>query len=133
MYKSDFEHNVNLLKLYLSDNVIESLDDHSFVNNEHLTYLDLRRNRIKTLSQDIFDGLDNLKFLLLDSNNIASIHEMAFSSLCRLVSISISHNKIQNLSPDVFKGLHKIQYLNLAENYRVVVQKCHENNRKWPF
>ena len=41
VYKTDFEQNKAIIKLYLSDNVIESIDDHSFVNNEHITYLAL--------------------------------------------------------------------------------------------
>uniref|UniRef100_H3AYY2 Relaxin family peptide receptor 2, like n=1 Tax=Latimeria chalumnae TaxID=7897 RepID=H3AYY2_LATCH len=76
----------------------------------NVTVLDLKRNRIKSLSADLFISYGNLEILLLQNNLIKLIPRRAFSGLSRLRRLFLSQNHITTLKPGVFKDLHKLEW-----------------------
>ena len=109
--------------LYLGYNRIEKLEAGTFVNvpkillsldNNHISKIEkgsfnlpslegfyLKKNRLRVIDQDMFQGLGNLRRLLLNFNAITTIEEGSFRNMGRLCFLSILGNPIDNLENKV--------------------------------
>ncbi|XP_019623574.1 PREDICTED: chondroadherin-like [Branchiostoma belcheri] len=81
-----------------------------------ITWLDLRRNQITTLSQSDFSRYRSLEDLRLDYNSISTINSQAFYHLSNLTELWLDSNRITALRSDMFTGLGNLQYLYLFHN-----------------
>lgn len=104
-----------LNQLFLESNFIESVDVRAFENLTNLNDLSLNDN----LLSDIPDGLQKLRFLKsldLGKNKIQSINNDSFEGLEQLLGLRLVDNMITNISRDTFITLSSIHVLNLASN-----------------
>ena len=95
---------------------------------ETLTAIDTRRqparldslwlqgNRLRTLPEDVFRGLGNLKVLLLDRNSLIVVPEGVFGELSHLQMLDLGENSIASLPEGIFQGLSSLERLQLDHN-----------------
>ncbi|KAM3869252.1 relaxin receptor 2a [Diretmus argenteus] len=82
----------------------------------NVTWLSLRSNEIRMLSDNIFSEYSSLERLFLQNNSLQTISRHAFSGLYKLKRLFLSQNLITSLSPGVFRDLHQLQWLVLDHN-----------------
>ncbi|XP_069366256.1 relaxin receptor 2a isoform X2 [Paralichthys olivaceus] len=82
----------------------------------NVTWLSLRSNDIRVLSDFVFSEYSALQRLFLQNNSLQFISTHAFSSLHKLKRLFLSENLISSLSPGVFKDLHQLEWLILDHN-----------------
>jgi hypothetical protein len=100
-----FGHLPGLKDLDLSDNIMfqEDFEPGLFRNCSSLTRLDLRSNRLTTLSAETFAGLQgSLVRLFLSSNRITSVSLGALSGFDKLSEVSLEYNRLAILPLEVF-------------------------------
>ncbi len=128
--------------LDLSGNGFSSISDHTFSQSKNLLHLNLRFNKITTLSKHLFDcshvpyiqriflsfnqlkeikdltftRLKSLEFLELNENLIETIHKRAFEDLTNLRILNLAGNKISILKDEAFQNLPRLQILDLSYN-----------------
>ena len=76
----------------------------------------LQGNRLRTLPQDVFQGLGNLRVLLLDRNSLIALPEGVFGELSHLEALFLSDNSIASLPEGIFQGLSRLEQLELDRN-----------------
>ncbi len=82
----------------------------------NLLYLDLGYNRIETISQNCFSGLNLLQVLLIHANFIKTITNRPFANLLRLIDLNLSSNRIDNIGRDGLMDLNNLTTLDLRAN-----------------
>ncbi|XP_071767897.1 relaxin receptor 2a [Centroberyx gerrardi] len=82
----------------------------------NVTWLSLRSNEIRVLSDSVFSEYSALERLFLQNNSLQTISRHAFSGLYKLNRLFLSKNLISCLSPGVFRDLHQLQWLVLDHN-----------------
>ncbi|XP_041860273.1 fibromodulin [Melanotaenia boesemani] len=99
---STFERMTNLTILQLQANVIEDIGG-GFKGLKSLTFLDLKKNKLKKIPDNL---PDNLQQLYLESNNIESVPEGFLSMYPKLQFVRLAHNMLtdKGLPANVFNG-----------------------------
>ncbi|XP_076089403.1 toll-like receptor 4 [Mytilus galloprovincialis] len=96
-----------VIKLILKHNLIDDIPNGVFSNNTILTELDLSDNRIHTLTEMSFNGLQNLLKLNLQNNDLSkgnySFGAKTFSHLKNLKYLNLKNNFVKNYQPDISK------------------------------
>ncbi|XP_015109354.1 P-granule-associated novel protein 1 [Diachasma alloeum] len=105
---------LNVIDLRLGFNDIEELPAGVFGALGQLKSLDLRGNKLTTVSNDVFNHLPHLQTLNLERNTINRIEPNAFSGLT-LKSLKLNRNALEVLEANVFSDLH-ITTLDLSGN-----------------
>ncbi|CAL1573006.1 unnamed protein product [Knipowitschia caucasica] len=82
----------------------------------NVTWLSLRSNQIRTLSDYVFSEYSALERLFLQNNSLQVISKNAFRGLYSLKRLFLSENLILSLSPGVFSDLHQLEWLMLDQN-----------------
>ncbi|XP_063411716.1 toll-like receptor 4 [Mytilus trossulus] len=94
-----------VIKLIMKHNLIDEIHNGIFSNNTILTELDLSDNRIHTLTEMSFNGLQNLLKLNLQHNHLSkgnnSIGAKTFSYLKKLKYLNLKNNFVKNYQPDL--------------------------------
>ncbi|KAJ7393961.1 hypothetical protein OS493_003630 [Desmophyllum pertusum] len=107
----------NLEKLDLSNNQLSILDEKSFRGSgSSLKYLDLRGNKLKTISKDTFQTLSSLRELYLANNELSELPTGIFQDLTDLIKLDLSQNEISELPQFIFKELKSLKTLYLNNN-----------------
>ncbi|XP_053679858.1 toll-like receptor Tollo [Anopheles nili] len=104
-----------LNQLYVESNAIESLHGRALENLTNLNDLNLNDNRL----EEIPAGLGKLRFLKsldLGKNRISSVSNASFEGLEQLLGLRLVENRITNISRDAFVTLSSLHVLNLASN-----------------
>ena len=112
-----FEDLVRLSHLILEKNkivVIRSAEQLSISSG--LSWLSMKGNSIKKISQESLLGYGNLTTLYMSCNNIRSISANAFVPTPNLRLLDLSDNKIPNFRPGTFDSLPDLRELNLCRN-----------------
>ncbi len=78
--------------------------------------IDLQRNNIKNLDENLFQNLKDLAVLWIGENDITNLEEKTFNGLLKLRSLHIGRNNIEFLPPDIFVDLKNLQRLVLKHN-----------------
>ncbi|VBB28104.1 unnamed protein product [Acanthocheilonema viteae] len=106
----------NVRKLDLAYNELKKIPQHALSSIQNsLTNLNLRGNRIRSITIDDFDGMENLEELILADNHIEIIEEAAFSKIQKLIKLDVSHNPITSWNPHALRDLsNTIETLDLA-------------------
>ena len=76
----------------------------------------LQGNRLRTLPEDVFRGLGNLRALLLNRNSLVALSEGVFRGLSHLQVLLLSDNSIASLPEGIFQGLSRLEELRLDGN-----------------
>uniref|UniRef100_A0A8C5LR35 Leucine rich repeats and immunoglobulin like domains 2 n=1 Tax=Leptobrachium leishanense TaxID=445787 RepID=A0A8C5LR35_9ANUR len=105
----------SLIVLKLNRNKISAIQPKSF-KLPHLQYLEVRRNRIKTVESLTFQGLDSLKSLKLQRNGIVKLMDGAFFGLENMEQLELEHNNITDINKGWLYGLRSLQQLYITQN-----------------
>ena len=89
-----FEGANNVAVVQLDNNVINSLDEDTFINLRKLEFLSISSNDIRSLPEKMFNTLESLQTLDMGSNMITALPKTLFSNNRRLEYIRFSHNRI---------------------------------------
>ena len=100
----------------LTHNRIEILPPNAF--SHFLVCLELRLgfNKIWSIENQTFNGLDRLKVLHLNKNHLDSLEPGMFSGLARLETLDVCCNVIRTIGDGTFLQLSKLQVLDLNHN-----------------
>ncbi|KAK5858597.1 hypothetical protein PBY51_002726 [Eleginops maclovinus] len=104
----------NVTWLSLKSNEIRVLSDFVFSEYSSLERLYLQNNSLQFVSKDAFSGLYSLKRLFLSENLISSLSPGVFSDLHKLEWLMLDHNPLSILSQDTFMGLQSLTYLSMV-------------------
>ena len=109
----------NLVKLILTNNEIELVQDKVFQHLNSLTKLILSGNSIVLLRPDVFAGLSSLMTLVLHGNPLYHLQSGLFngSYMPMLSTLKLSQCSIYEISENAFDGLTKLQDLDLSHNH----------------
>ncbi|XP_053298168.1 relaxin receptor 2a isoform X2 [Pleuronectes platessa] len=105
----------NVTWLSLRSNDIRVLSDFVFFEYSALQRLFLQNNSLQFISTHAFSGLHNLKRLFLSENSISSLSPGVFKDLRRLEWLILDHNPLTSLSQDTFIGLQSLVYLSMVD------------------
>ncbi|AET40875.1 type 1 protein phosphatase-activating protein SDS22 Ecym_7018 [Eremothecium cymbalariae DBVPG len=124
-----------LEKLYLRQNLIESISEVEVLPADHLEELDLYDNRIKHISRNVnkLVKLKNLDFSFNKIKNIKNIDKLTqlerlyfvqnkisvienLNTLTDLKSLELGGNRITEIGPDSLRGLDKLEEIWLGKN-----------------
>jgi ADP-ribosylglycohydrolase len=101
--------------LSVQENALSVLNSISLVNTQYLTILNLSCNNIEAIPCSIFTQLRALRDLDLHRNRIKVIPEELYS-LSQLTRLNVSFNFIEEISSDGLRKLSLLEYLNLSFN-----------------
>ena len=71
---------------------------------------------LTALPDDVFDGLSSLQILVLGANQIRALPEDVFDGLTSLTDLRLHNNQLTALPEDVFDGLTSLENLALSTN-----------------
>ncbi|XP_041468022.1 insulin-like growth factor-binding protein complex acid labile subunit [Lytechinus variegatus] len=111
----------------MSGNIIHYIPPYAFRGFNQTRTLNIQRNKITTMYEDSFCGLDSLINLDLSDNRIYSIIPGMFSCNTKLQELIISRNEIARLNIDSFRGLYALHTLNLSHN----ILKHIDDRQQW--
>ncbi|CAH1098960.1 unnamed protein product [Psylliodes chrysocephalus] len=106
----------SLEELYLDGNNLNYINTNTFAHfNSSLIVLDLSRNSITFLEEDLFK-LFNLRKLFLNNNLLTSLSFKTFSYSTNLEELRLDSNSLSRLPPGIFEGLENLRSLNISGN-----------------
>ncbi|KAK7110920.1 hypothetical protein V1264_014715 [Littorina saxatilis] len=100
----------------MSHNVLQTLDQQSFLGLQELRSLDLSINNLNAFSTSIFANVPNLEVLKLDHNNLKTLEKDVFQGLAHLRHLDLGHNYLQVLHNDTFSHLTQLTWLEVGSN-----------------
>ena len=103
------------LQIYKNDN-LATLYSGTFTGVNFLTDLDLNRNAISSLPEDVFDNLTVLKRLDLRYNNLTAVPSGVFDNLSQLEELDLGGNGLTGLPDGIFDNLSQLAELDLGGN-----------------
>lgn len=107
----------NVESVDLSRNKIQTIPNNVFTNLS-LKRLNLSRNEITQVEPNAFDSLDSLEALYLSENRLQLIRgEHIFKSLWQLTTLDLSHNQIKMIDNYFFLYNKKLTHLYLNHNH----------------
>ncbi|KAM3877378.1 leucine-rich repeat and immunoglobulin-like domain-containing nogo receptor-interacting protein 1-B [Diretmus argenteus] len=84
-------------------------------------FLDLSKNRLKSLGPEEFINYPQLEELQLNENTISSIEPGAFTNLVNLRTLGLRNNQLKLIQLGVFTGLSNLTQLDISENKIVIL------------
>ena len=100
--------------LYLSKNLIETLEDGSFRHLARLRFLGLNDNAIDRVDPLAFDTLVSLDALDLSFNRLDGVIEAFTTSISPMTHLDLSGNLWRQLPANFLSGLPRLQTLNIS-------------------
>jgi Leucine-rich repeat (LRR) protein len=108
--------------LDLSDLNLTSLDGLEYVPDiQTITRLNLSKNNLKTIPNDSFRFVPQLRVLDLSINTIEKIEPIGFNNLQQLQQLDLSNNQLTRLSIEL-SSLNSLKNLNLENNQIFSIQ-----------
>jgi hypothetical protein len=105
-----------LLRLDLSSNSIESLDETSFSGLNEIQVIDAEKNQISELPANIFASLKTLKQVVLSNNILTALYGRLFANNPNMGIVDFMRNKINAIDRTFLDGLYQLQYANMKQN-----------------
>ena len=102
-----------LVEIFLYDNKLTEFPPELCLLSS-LQWLQLNKNRLRTLPSDFGQLATNLNMLNLNDNQLQELPP-AIGQLTALVTLDVKGNRLQTLPAEIF-GLTQLRLLNLAEN-----------------
>lgn len=116
----------NLKYLDLSKNNIYQLSNDVFNNCPQLEYIDLSNNLLQFLPDNLFSHTKLLETLIIENNIFYSIPENLFRETINLKNISLGNPNLTIIEDNAMSNLEKLEYISI-ENSRI------ENIKKSSF
>lgn len=110
---------ITLVRLHLGNNNITILPNNTFVHLKNLYILDLSGNKIKSLNERTFFGLDRLSDLHLDNNEFEIIEKGPFDNLTCVQVLSFSGNEIFAIDKGFAKNMNNMKALRIDDKVEV--------------
>ncbi|XP_037050271.1 toll-like receptor Tollo [Bradysia coprophila] len=132
--RQNFKNLQKLLALDLVVNNIKTLDEDSFDDLTNLKSVNLFRNKIEILPDKIFQNLHELRSVALGGNPIVALNDEHFKNNKKLEYFSIRQSRIKFLSPTMFDEIRTLRRVDLSGNvcidkeYGTIVTIEHESN-----
>ncbi|XP_043470332.1 adhesion G protein-coupled receptor A3 isoform X2 [Leptopilina heterotoma] len=114
---------VEIFQIDLNKNDIYIIEPNIFINLTYLKRLSISYNKITTLAEGSFNGLENLERLDLNHNQISTIDTYAFKQLINLKRLDLSFNRISKLGPTLFHSMVVLDRLKLNDNYLTTLKE----------
>ena len=105
-----------LTNLVIEQTTLAQLTKDIFKHLRNLRTLNLRGNRIHTISDGAFYTLNSLKYLSLEQSSIVIVGVNVWHDVSRLIDLSFYINSMQVLKNKSFEHQSALQTLNLAYN-----------------
>lgn len=105
----------NATALLLNKNKIRTLNNEDFASLHQLRVLDLSLNKINSTESDIFAGLRSLETLNLSFNPLPPLHDGFFSKLSQLVKLNLTSTRVA-FNQGAFVNLTNLQVLVFRQN-----------------
>lgn len=86
------------------------------MEQKKLVKLDLSKNRIELIEEGAFSGLHSLKSLDLSQNELTDISSRNWPYLAELENLDLSSNRFGSIYAGFFEGLASLRMLNLERN-----------------
>lgn len=102
---TDIVTSSSLKTLNLRGNEIKNIDIMEFWNLKMLEYLDLSRNKLKSLPPKWHKGMNRLKYLNLQYNNFISVEHMSIFHLSYLKELYIKNNNITYIDLNILSSV----------------------------
>ncbi len=99
---------------FAMNNSIHHVPDTVFQSNKNMEFLYLNHNKIKSVGQQGFNKLSNLRSLDLSSNEIHHLRPRTFGQSNTLELLDLSNNPIQEAEHNCFEGLENLHILQLS-------------------
>ncbi|XP_064637636.1 leucine-rich repeat-containing protein 24-like [Lineus longissimus] len=99
--------------LLIEDSSLQVLQDNGFVSYTSLLFLRFKNCGIKSITQEAFFGLNDLKTLNMEGNRLTSVPFNIFHDLRALQHLYLSYNPIEELTEFAFLGLPLLETLSL--------------------
>ncbi|XP_055532977.1 leucine-rich repeats and immunoglobulin-like domains protein 1 [Wyeomyia smithii] len=113
---SSIQFYADLTMLDLSYNHLLGVPERIFTYQRRLLQLHLNNNKVGTITNKTFHGLEELRVLNLRGNFITELTAGMFKSLLKLEELNLSQNRIERIDPLTFEGLTSLRILNLNDN-----------------
>lgn len=114
----------NLEELNLADNEMLRIDPYAFTGLRRLKKLYLDKNRLSTVTVNVFSDLTQLVELDLSRNNLKNLSNSSFSHLKSLETLTLGANRLDTIVSGTFYGLTNLKTLDLGSNLiRTVEEK----------
>lgn len=121
---------LELQELDVSNNKLRSLGRGLIFHNlSSLIHLNLAKNELTALYNEMFRGLIDLEWLVMSENKLAFIEDQAFQWMSRLRTLELSSNQLSALYVEWFTGLGHLRLLDISSN------RVHQINSAafWPL
>lgn len=118
---SSMQFYADLNYLDLSFNHLFNIPPRTFSYQKKLKELHLNHNKVGTITNKTFIGLQSLTVLNLRDNFLDELTKGVFSTLTNLEDLNIGQNRIKHIDADAFEGLAKLRVLYLDDNSMVAV------------
>ncbi|XP_061178746.1 uncharacterized protein LOC133187405 [Saccostrea echinata] len=111
------KHLKHLVRLFIADCGLTSIESYTFISQRNLLILDLRNNKITQLHSNAFTGLVSLKVLKMEGNGrLTEISDLAFLGLRSLPTFALTNSRLWNIRQNTLVGLQNVRQLNLSAN-----------------
>lgn len=124
-----------LVNLELSHNCLEAVPVGCFKDFRSIEKIRITDNKVNVLKKGVFDGLGSLKYVEMERNRISHIDEEVFSNksdLSKLTHINFEYNKLISVGAWIFMWPNSLQEelrIDLSDNY---ISKF-TNSFNWTF
>lgn len=109
-------HYNDLKYLDLSKNNISELTDNVFNKCPRLEYVDLSDNQLSTLSDNLFLYTKMLETVKLANNKFHSIPENLFKTTDNIKYLSVGNPNLSTIANNAMANLNKLEYLNIENS-----------------
>lgn len=113
---SSMQFYAELQHLDLSQNHLVNIPTKSFAYQRKLQELHLNHNKISSVTNTTFQGLNSLTVLNLKRNFLEELTSGVFTTLPRLEELNLGQNRISRIEPRAFAGLSALRILYLDDN-----------------
>ncbi len=112
----EIEHIESVTTIRLDHNRLTSLPQEIFHGLNRLYQLHLDNNQLTTLPQEIFQGLNSLQELYLGNNQLTTLPKGIFQGLNSLQLLYLDNIRLTTLPQGIFQGLDRLGLLHLGNN-----------------
>ena len=104
-----FDPLVNLKVLWLDKNLLRSLPDDVFYENQDtIEQINLESNQLEFVQKYLFADLEELKQVFLQNNKLNFVHPKAFHSNTKLTRLFLHENHLTTINKDWFTALEDL-------------------------
>nr|XP_023016331.1 protein artichoke-like [Leptinotarsa decemlineata] len=110
---------VHLKRLYMSSNLLQTLEDSSFDGLNQLETLDLSRNRLVQIHPASMKALATLRHLNMADNEVSLLGPNLLTSSKNIQNVNVSRNKLSEIFPGTLDNIDNLEILDSSHNLLV--------------